>query len=238
MASTAEAIESRPYPGRGCLVARTTSGTLCFVYFLTGRSEASRNRVLVKLGNGDVAVQDRTAGADRDPLRHYVAAASRGPWVVVGNGDQVTPIADALAQGTDPLTAWSMHTYEPDRPIYTSRICLALNTAALDGAPLIGYARRSARPDHAPDRLVWSLGHVAVGSGSVMTTYDSTALDVRLSSFPQDIRTTSDGIAGILDEVWSALDPTLRIAAFALDPTDADATLSTHYGDRINEAIN
>jgi len=227
MSGTAEVLESRPNPGRGCLAARTTSGTLCFVYFLTGRSEASRNRVLVRLGNGDVAVQGRSSGADRDPLRHYIAAASRGPWVVVGNGDQVVPIADALAYGADLLTAWSTHTYEPDAPIYTTRICLALNTAAVDGGPVIGYARRSARADHAPDRVIWSLGHVADGSGSLMTTYDSTGADVRASSTPQDIRTTSDSVAGVLDEVWSALDPTLRVAAFALDPSDVDATFTT-----------
>jgi IMP cyclohydrolase len=226
MASTAEVLESRPYPGRGCLAVRTTSGTLCFVYFLTGRSDGSRNRVLVRLGNGDVAVQDRSSSADRDPLRHYIAAASRGPWVVVGNGDQVVPIADALAQGADLLTAWSTHTYEPDAPIYTTRICLALNTAAVGGGPVIGYARRSARPEHAPDRVIWSLGNVADGSGSLMTTYDSTASDVRASGVPRDIRTNAGSITGVLDEVWSALDPTLRVAAFAFDPSDADATFT------------
>jgi hypothetical protein len=50
---------------------------------------------------------------------------------------------------------------------------------------------------------------------------------VHASATPQDIRTTSDSITGVLDEVWSALDPTLRVAAFAFDPTDADATLTT-----------
>ena len=203
------------------------SGRLCFVYFLTGRSGASRNRVLVRLGNGDLAVQDRSSAADRDPLRHYIAAASRGPWVVVGNGDHVVPIADALAHGADLLTAWSTHTYEPDPPIYTTRICVAFNIAAVNSGPVIGYTRRSARPDHAPDRVIWSLGHVADGSGSLMTTYDSTAAEVRASSTPQDIETTSDTITGVLDEVWSALDPTLRVAAFAFDPSDADATFTT-----------
>lgn len=31
----------------------------------------------------------------------------------------------------------------------------------------------------------------------------------------------------ILDEVWSALAPALRVAALALDPSDADATFTT-----------
>ena len=47
-----EVLESRPYPGRGCLATRTTTGLLCFVYFLTGRSPASRNRKLTVLDNG------------------------------------------------------------------------------------------------------------------------------------------------------------------------------------------
>lgn len=58
-----------------------------------------------------------------------------------------------------------------------------------------------------------------------MTTYSSTALDVRQSATPEDVWTTSNNPTGVLDEVWCALDPTLRVAAFAFDPTDADATL-------------
>lgn len=68
------------------------------------------------------------ADADRgehDALRHYVALARRGAWWVLGNGDQVVPIADDLAGGADLATAWGRHTFEPDPPIYTPRIWLA-----------------------------------------------------------------------------------------------------------------
>jgi hypothetical protein len=89
-----ELLASRPYPGRGVLVARTLNGSRCFAYFVTGRSEASQRRRLVVRDGGEIAVEDSASGNASDPLRHYVAAVARGKVVVVGNGSHVTPIAD------------------------------------------------------------------------------------------------------------------------------------------------
>jgi hypothetical protein len=120
--SLKELLGTRPYPGRGLAVAKTRQGALQVVYFLTGRSDASRSRAIAILPNGDVAVQDTTSTSCHDALRHYVAVARRQNWLVVGNGDQVVPLAEDLAGGTSITAAWSRHSNEPDPPIYTSRI--------------------------------------------------------------------------------------------------------------------
>lgn len=121
MSDLGQILGTRGYPGRGCVSARLADGRLYLAYFLTGRSEASRSRTVELQPSGDVQVRD-TSGGDHDDLRHYVAAVRREGWTVVGNGDQVEPLASALAAGKDPASAWAEHTYEPDPPIFTPRI--------------------------------------------------------------------------------------------------------------------
>ena len=213
-------LTERSYPGRGLLAARTTDGSRCIVYFLTGRSQSSRQRRLAVLEHGDVAVQGIEAG-QFDPLRHYVAAARRGTWVVVGNGSQVVPIAESLSGGADALTAWRQHSYEPDGPIFTPRIWVASTVGAIEY--LIGYALRSGRGDDAADRIVWAVEDLPPGSGVLLTTYDGTPQEVSCTRVPVDVQTPASTAEALLSEVFKALDPDLRVAAFALDPDRADS---------------
>ncbi|MGO9901894.1 MAG: IMP cyclohydrolase [Solirubrobacteraceae bacterium] len=220
MLTTAAALQSRSYPGRGLIAARTLAGSRCLLYFLTGRSASSRQRRLAVLAHGDVAVQGIEPGGQFDPLRHYVAAARRRPWVVVGNGAQVVPIAESLAGGIDALSAWRQHSYEPDGPIFTPRIWVATTAGATDC--LIGYALRADRGGDATDRVVWSVDDLQPGRGVLMSTYDGTPEAVHNARTPVDIETAAATATQLLDEVFAALDPDLRVAAFAIDPDDAD----------------
>jgi IMP cyclohydrolase len=222
--SIRELLHSRPYPGRGLLAARTKGGGRCIVYFLTGRSPASREREIAVLDGGDVAVRSVAPEQATDVLRHYVAAAQRGPQVVVGNGSQVARLAEALAAGAGPLDAWAAHTYEPDGPIFTPRIWVSTTTAG-DAPCLIGYATRSDRADGDVDRVIWAPGRLAPGDGTLMSTYDASAAHVRTARLPQSVRCSASTPEELLAEVWAGLDPDLRVAAFALDPGDFAASL-------------
>ncbi len=99
-----DVLASRPYPGRACLAARTLDRQLSFTYVLTGRSTASREREIAILEGGDIVVRD-TSAARHDALRHYVAAARRGDWTVVGNGEHVVPLAEQLESGAGAAAA-------------------------------------------------------------------------------------------------------------------------------------
>jgi IMP cyclohydrolase len=200
------------------LAARTAGGGRCLAYFLTGRSPASREREIAVLADGDVAVRSTSQEGPADALRHYVAGARRGDVVVVGNGSQVVPIAEALANGADPLTAASPHSYEPDGPIFTPRIWISTTTAP--GAPvLVGYATRSDRGG-AADRVIWAPGELSRRHGILMSTYDASAAHVRTARLPQDFHTDASSPDELLVEMFGALDPDLRVAALALDPDD------------------
>ena len=217
------ALADRPYPGRGVLHGRLTTGDPFGAYFLTGRSTASRARRLEVHQGADVAVVD-TSGGPHDDLRHYLAVAQRGHWLVTGNGDQVEPLAESLSTGTAPLAAWAEHTYEPDPPIFTPRIWLAWDQRN-PRQPMLGYVRRSERNDGSPDRVVWSSELSDPGAAVMMTTYCGTITEVVTTRCPADVIVSAGTVEEVLAEIWECLDPGLRIAVLAFDPRDLSRTL-------------
>ncbi len=209
-------LVERGYPGRGLLATRTGDGLLWFAYFLTGRSAGSRSRELVVLDNGDVQVRD-TGDRPYDSLRHYTAVARRGSWCVVGNGDQVVPLAEDLAAGVGELQAASRHSYEPDPPIHTSRIWLAHSSASASDC-LVGSARRSVRGGDGADRTLLDVAQLTTGTGVLMTTYDGSVTDVRGTSAALDVVVLAASGEELLAEIWAALNPARRVAAVILRP--------------------
>lgn len=220
-----EVLGQRPYPGRGCVAVRLADGNLWLAYFLTGRSSSSRSRRLEPLDEGDLRVSDTSGGAP-DALRHYIAAAQRWHWTVIGNGDQVEPIASALAAGTAATEVWARHTYEPDPPIHTPRIWIAVDHER--EALLVGCARRSRRQQGDADRVLWMPESLDLGSGVLITTYAGTTTDVVTSAQACDVTTDATDATSLLDEIWEALAPDLAVAACVIRPGQLASTLAMH----------
>ena len=215
METVADALSGNPYPGRGVLWARTLRGTLCGAYFLTGRSAASRGRTLtLRRGAGEIVVSptDETA---HDPLRHYVAARERGGWLVYGNGEQVATVAERLGEGRAPAAALDGLEYEPDPPIFTPRITVAVDLRA--GAAWLGAARRSAGGRAAADVMTLAVRDLAPGDVVLMTTYRSNGKQVATGEPFTEARTQAADRQGLLAEVWGSLRPELRVAAAAFE---------------------
>lgn len=219
----AEVLARRQYPGRGCLAASSTSGEVLLGYFLTGRSAESRSRSVLTRRDGDVEIVGSRPG--QDALRHYVAAARRGGWLVVGNGSQVVPIAEDLEQSGDVDQAWAPHTYEPDPPIFTPRIWVAWHP---DRALVFGQARRSHRADRGPDRVACFVEGIPSGGGVLLTTYKGTVDDVVTAREPIDIEVAFQTPAEFSEAIWECLEPELRVACFVVDPAGEREPLTTH----------
>lgn len=222
MPTVRDVLRSRPYPGRGVLLGRLSTGTPVGAYFLTRRSDSSRARRLVRREGGDIEVAD-TSGGPHDDLRHYLAVAERGPWLVFGNGDQVEPLATALAAGSSVTCAWAAHSFEPDPPIFTPRIWVARNRNGSLPA-LLGCARRSERSDRAADRVAWDCEITRPGDAVLLTTYNGTTTEVRTAREPADVRTTAASVEQLADDLWNGLDPDLRVGAVAFELEDVGST--------------
>ncbi|MFB8211138.1 IMP cyclohydrolase [Streptomyces sp. NPDC056010] len=204
------------YPGRGVLWCRTGDGDTLGAYFLTGRSPASQARTLHSAADGTLIVAPSEPGA-HDHLRHYVAARRSGRWLVYGNGEQVAAVAGRLDSGEVPALALDGLDYEPDPPIFTPRL-----TAVADGGPggraWFGAARHSDGERAATDRLTLEVGGLEPGEGVLMTTYRSDSDGIRTGDPFAEVRVAAGDRDGLLEELWTALPPELRIAAAVFSP--------------------
>ena len=212
-----DTLADNHYPGRGVLWCRTGDGTTLGAYFLTGRSPASKARTLHRTPAGELIVAPSDA-REHDHLRHYVAARQTGNRLVFGNGEQVATVSDRLTSGQAPLLALDGLDYEPDPPIFTPRLTVIADTLPGGGA-WFGAARRSTGDRTATNRLTLHVSDLAPGEAVLMTTYQSDGQEIATGSPFLEVRTPAGTPRDLLEELWSALRPELRIAAAVFTPT-------------------
>ncbi len=210
----AEVLAANPYPGRGILCARTADGAVVGGYFVTGRSEASREREIRATDAGELAVAAR-GDVGFDPLRHYIAATALGEWLVFGNGAQVSAVAERLARGEPPQVALDGLEHEPDEPIYTDRITAVIGRP--DGQlAVLGAARRSMAARQSSDVITMCLHDVQPGEAVLLTTYRSDGRVIEGGQPFIEARIAAENACELLDEIWSCLEPAYRVAAVVI----------------------
>ena len=222
MQTAAEYLTGNRYPGRGILVGKSADGGSLFIaYFIMGRSENSRNRVLEER---DGALYTRAFDESKvvDPsLILYAAMRRVGKEIVVTNGDQTDTIRDALTAGKDFFSALETRTYEPDAPNYTPRISALVSLKAGDFDLKMSILRRTAQGDceraqfRFPSRSgVGRLIHTYVTDGDPLPTF---------AGDPKEVALDGD-LDGFSRALWDALDEENRIALFvrAIDLNDGE----------------
>lgn len=216
-------LGGNPYPGRGIVCARTLDGTVVGCYFVTGRSAASREREIRHTPSGELTVAAKQ-DVGFDPLRHYVAVTASPQWLVLGNGAQVSTVAERLAQGQPPTVALDDLEHEPDGPIFTDRITAVMERPAGRSA-VLGAARRSALGRPGSGIVTMTVRDMQPGDAVMLTTYFSDGEKIAGGQPFIEARCAANDAAALLDEVWSSLNPAYRVAALVLPvsaaPSDA-----------------
>lgn len=200
------ALAEAPYPGRGVLVFGASAHELGVVYFLTGRSEASRRRKLVP--SGPTLTAASTVGDSDDPLRHYRAAVRTDQWDIIGNGDQVDQLATALSGGATWELALATVDPEPDPPLHTARIFVAVDRS---GSRVVIGAARSRRSSELTDRVLDFTDDLGAGEGVLITTYRGDPATPATAATPLWLD-CEGGLESVVDRTWSALDDRYRVA--------------------------
>lgn len=216
-----DVVGAAEYPGRGLPLGRDRDGVGFAAYWLTGRSPASKQRKLV-VSDDEIVVQD-VSGGSTDDLRHYTAAVRGDGWIVVGNGRQVSELAEARRAGRDLQVALRDHAYEPDPPIRTPRIFATASTGAT--GITIGSARSLPGAEDLVQHPSLYIPELPPATAVTISTYAGTAAEVVTSGIPVVV-STGPAWTSVADLVWGQLDPGLRVALFVapLDaPSFADA---------------
>jgi IMP cyclohydrolase len=190
------------YPGRGFVIGRAADGKArLHLYWLTGRSENSRNRVLVE---EDGAIRTATADTSREgdtSLTVYTALCVEGETHIVGNGDQVETVANQLRRGGSAQDALRTRSHEPDEPIFTPRI----TGVDSGGILLLSKISTAGHAFYEPRRLLPGQGfglRTYSGDGAPVRSYDGDPFEVALDADPQELAHAA----------WELLDRELRVA--------------------------
>jgi IMP cyclohydrolase len=206
-------LERNAYPGRGLAIGLDDADRATALYWVTGRSTASRQR-RAHISGADVMIGPASEedGAHLHPLLHYRALRTTALGVIVGNGSHVTDIAETVAQGEPFAAALAAHDSEPDPPIHTPRIAGMIETQT--GSVWVGCARRS-DIGHGTEHLVMH-ARTPPGFALGLTTYASDGEQVEIDARPQWVRLPTD--APPMDVLWQLLDP--RFLVLAISWTD------------------
>lgn len=129
-------LTSNEYPGRGILLGTSPDGKHSVAaYFITGRSENSRNRIFEKRNDG-IYTKAFDESKMKDPsLIIYAAVKQFENTLIVTNGDQTDTIYDFLEKEQSFEAALATRKFEPDAPNFTSRI----SGVAVHGSKGLGY---------------------------------------------------------------------------------------------------
>lgn len=213
-----EALQSNSYPGRGLVVTRLVDGPVLVGYFLTGRSQASQARTFLRKQAGLAVVPtDDTA---HDELRHYLAATWTRDWCVVGNGDQVEVVARRLEEGLPPAAALMDLQYEPDPPLYTSRITTVVRREG--NAAVLGAARHSLFDREPANVMAVTVAGLAPGEAVLWTTYQTSADKVSTAAPYLEVTTNATSAEELCAQLWDALPASLRVGVAVVSPAGGD----------------
>lgn len=150
--------------------------------------------------------QIRTATADRSKevdgtFTIYTALCSVSGAHIVGNGDQVTTVAETLSAGGSFEQALRTRSVENDPPIWTPRITAIVSGDELRFSKIAknGHGFFEATPLEPGNGLCM---HTYLGDGNPIRRFHGDPYRVRLDGSPEELAKSS----------WERLDPILKVA--------------------------
>lgn len=211
--SNMEKLRANPYPGRGIVMGINKDGTQAVqVYWVMGRSENSRNRILVREGDliktkpfDDSKVQDPS-------LIIYTAMREVKGIHIVSNGDQTDTVAEAISEGLSFQEGLMQRAYEPDAPNFTPRITGIhfKNTRFFTFSIIRRNPDGSSEPIRSlyrPEQIrgIGNCFHTYKGDGSPLPSFDGEPYPVFLDG----------ALDGIANTYWELLNQANRVALVA-----------------------
>lgn len=212
-AANLERLSLNPYPGRGIVMGINSTGKLGVqVYWIMGRSENSRNRILAREGDVVKTVPfDESKVKDPSLIIYNAMKVVHGKHIV-SNGNQTDTIVETIQKWGSFEGALKTRSFEPDAPNFTPRISgildaffikFTLSRIAVD-------SNASSAPRHDFFNLDRSTGighciHTYKGDGDPLPSFYENPYPVPLSGNIDDIART----------YWEALNKQNRVALVA-----------------------
>ncbi|MEI6480571.1 MAG: IMP cyclohydrolase [bacterium] len=203
-------LSQNPYPGRGIVIGKDRTGKYMIqIYWIMGRSENSRNRVLSLGENGRVFTEaaDPTKVKDSSLIIYNAMLENHGEYVV-SNGHQTDAIARRDKSLSDTLATFR---YEPDAPNFTPRISGACFSAQYTGVNVWLSMLKKSPLDTSCIRLEYLRENLLQGVGYCLTTYSGDGNPLPSFDGEPHVLALDGGIDSVADSYWEALNSENRI---------------------------
>ncbi len=207
-------FESNPYPGRGILFGKSEDNLFAVMaYFLTGRSENSRNRILAENEQG-ISTKPFDAAKVSDPSLILYSPVRVFPGAtVVTNGDQTETISDFFKQGKTFEDALRTRTFEPDAPNFTPRISGLMETGKVFRYRL-SLIKSGDAEGKSVQRFFYEYESPLAGDGRLLHTYLGDG-DPLPSFEGEPVRVAVEGDIDTLSHaLWDSLNEENKISLF------------------------
>ncbi len=208
-----EAAGATSYPGRGIMAGKSADGKKAiFAYFITGRSENSRNRVFV-LEDSGMRTQAFDESKMKDPsLIIYWPVRKLGDSIIVTNGDQTDTVYEFVKEGKSFVDALNTRCFEPDAPNFTPRISLMADFKDNDFSFKMSVLKSNCQDGKKNLRCYYFYDQLDAGEGKFIHTYAADGNP--LPSFtgePEHISFTGE-IDEITEKLWENLNADNRVS--------------------------
>lgn len=202
-----EYLKDNKYPGRILIGGTACDGKPIIAYAITGRSEKSRNRILIS-ENGYLRTQLLSDKTEGDELTIYRASWDIPGYKIVANGSHGEEIASSLSEGKSLLEALDKLSPEPDSAA-TPRIALVADCS--DGTYSLAIVRNDAEGNI--ERIVWKYQNTP-GFGHIIHTYDNDGEPLPSFSSDPAVINLLDSLSDFSKELWNALDKDNRVGMY------------------------
>jgi hypothetical protein len=206
-------LKRNTYPGRGFVVGRSSiDAAWLMVYWIMGRSARSRNRRFVVEGSTLKTAPVEASRMDDPSLIIYEAMLELPGIYLVGNGDQVRTVYEALRTGGSFDDALATREHEPDAPHYTPRISAMLKLEPRPGSLTLSILKANLANPEATDRFTYRPATPPAGCGFGLTTYLGDGHPLPGFSGDPLLLPCRGSSSEVLQTYWDALHAENRIA--------------------------
>lgn len=215
MISLEHDLKQNSYPGRGIVIGKSPNGKYAVAaYFIMGRSENSRNRIFVEVGDGI-----RTQAFDPDKLSDpsliiYSPVRVLGNKTIITNGDQTDTIYDLMSKQMTFEQALRTRAFEPDAPNYTPRISGVMRIEDGEYNYALSILKSNNGNEDSCERFTYAYNNSPAGEGRFIHTYMQDGNP--LPSFEGEPKLVEilDDMDEFTDMIWNSLNEENKISLF------------------------
>jgi len=209
-------LSSISYPGRGILIGQPSNEHKAVIaYFIMGRSQNSRNRILVPDKN-EIIIKAFDESKVTDPsLIFYSPIRIMGNKIIVGNGDHTDSVYKYMDLQYTFEQALASRQFEPDAPHYTPRITGIVHCSNSKMNYSLSIIKSASGNPSSCLQHTFSYYNPLPGEGSIIHTYMNDGNP--LQSFqgePKRVYIGSYGIDTIADKIWNSLNSDYKVSLF------------------------